>query len=330
MATATIPRTRAVAQRSPQAPACCNPKAGTVDGSTHAATGFLAGAGIGILSTWGHLHGAAAWEGAGHDVLLGFVTAGLALLPDADHPQASFAYAAGGLSHGVSHLLSVLFGGHRAGMHSVFGVGLFSLLAALAGIAFPNRWALGVMAALLAICITAGLRATGFARRKGGALLAGCILAGVAVALVRGELWWLVILGMGLHIFEDEFTGHGCALLWPFSRHRIGGDGGQPAKDRAPARKPPRKHAAGHRPAPHPALSRALKGPAKTTSGPYKPPATFWPSICSDCLTGEHGDCRDRGCQCKARGCAHPLRPGTKALPAAPPPAQPDDGTYPF
>jgi membrane-bound metal-dependent hydrolase YbcI (DUF457 family) len=295
-------------------------------GSTHAATGILLGAGVGFLTHLGHQHGIVVWEGIGRDLLYGAVTGGLALLPDADHPQASFAHAAGPLSHGVSHLVGRLFGGHRGGTHSIPGTALFAGLVALA-VAHPNHWSLGVLAAVLAVCIAAGLAVTGFARHGLQALVYGCAIAGVAVYAIRPELWWLVILGMGLHIVEDEFSGHGCALLWPFTTRRFGGDGHQPAKRKVDGRRP-----AARRPATRPARTRRSpvpEGYAQPTiplpvlSGGRK---ASWVSegVCLACATRDHGDCVDKTCPC-TRG-KHTSRPGALSVR---PPAAPDDGAPP-
>ena len=276
-----------------------------MEGTTHAATGFLAGTGTGLLvhagsHPVGHL---AVAHNIGIDLLFGAVAAGLALLPDADHPKASFAYSAGFVSRGLSHLMAVVFGGHRAGMHSLFGMGLFALATECGAVWFPNRYSLAAVAVVLAMTTGAGL----------------------AVWAVRGDLWWLVLLGMGLHIAEDMCTGHGVALLWPFYFGRIGGDGRQPAGSRSRVKSRQRPGRV-QRPAP-----AGRPAPAKPSSsyrtGPWKPngfgAAVAWTQYCGECLDGEHGECTDRGCKCDVR--QHLKRPGAPK----PPPAQyPDDPPY--
>ena len=292
---------------------------GDMEGTTHAATGMLAGAGIGLLlHAGGHHHGVIVWEDAAQDVLFGMVTAGMALLPDADHPKASFAYSAGFISRGLAHLVSVLFGGHRAGMHSLFGVALFTLLAETGAVWTTGPWPKVAVGAVIAMLIAAGLGATGFARGW-TALGIGALAAYAVLHFVPGELWWMVALGMGIHIAEDLCTGHGTALLWPVFRHRIGGDGRQPAGSRSPAKR---------RPAPRPAGRPAPAGAAKTApyrTGPWKPTrlsrAMDWTVMCGECLTGEHGECTDRGCKCDRS--QHPKRPGGPPVPPAPLPDEP-------
>jgi len=150
----------------------------------------------------------------------GLAVGGLALAPDIDHPRATFAWTAGPLSRGVSHLAAVAFGGHRQGLHSI------PVTAALSGLALwtvgvahcrPAAWAFG---AFLAVLVAGGLIATGFARQGPVALLAGAGLAWYVVTRDPGALAWMIALGMGLHIAEDCCTGYGTALLWPFRRRR--------------------------------------------------------------------------------------------------------------
>jgi membrane-bound metal-dependent hydrolase YbcI (DUF457 family) len=204
-----------------------------MEGTTHAATGILAGAGAGVL-----LH-----AGLPHDALYGVLAGGLALLPDADHPKASFAYAAGPVSKGTAHLVTWLFGGHRQGMHSIPVTLTWVLATEVLAVWVPTRAGMGFIAFFLAFCVAAGLRATGITRHASVALVAGCGIAGAAMWFDPGALWWLFALGMGLHIAEDETTGHGCALWWPFSRRRVGGhhDTGRNRRDAPARRQAPRR-----------------------------------------------------------------------------------------
>lgn len=290
-----------------------------MEGTTHAATGLLLGAGVGLLTGTAHAHGAALGANIGRDLLYGFVTAGAALLPDADHPKASFAYSAGPLSHGISHLVAVLAGGHRQGTHSFAGIGAVIFVTELLGVwLYPNRYALVGLAVLLALCVTAGLKATGFARHGLGAVLVGGVLAAAAVTYVRADLWWLVALGMALHILEDEFTGHGCALLWPILNKRIGGDGRQPARGRASGRRPRSEF--------QKAKARAARGPAapKPAARPKGRTAQGPKLMCPGCWVDDHEECKGQGCGCPLPAKAHPNRvTARKAAPTAQRPALP-------
>jgi membrane-bound metal-dependent hydrolase YbcI (DUF457 family) len=288
-----------------------------LEGSSHAAIGFVAGIGLGLLTTGVHHGDTATADAIVRDGLFGFLTAGLSLLPDADHPDASFAHAGGPISYVLSHVIALLFGGHRQGMHSIPGMAVFTAIVASCSLWWPNKWALAGLALGLAICIAAGLRATRFIRGKLEAFVAGALLAGMSVWVVRADLWWLCALGMALHIAADMRSGHGCALLWPFYGGRIGGDGKQPVDRKRPVTK--RAPAApGSRPA-----------RAKRTPGGVPVPVLedgkhlTWamPGRCGPCVVRDHGDCVDEHCGC-TQG-KHPARPGARA---PRPPAGPDDG----
>ena len=294
---------------------------GDMEGTTHASTGLLLGAGVGLLTSIGtHAHGAAVGGEVGRDLLYGVLTAGFALLPDADHPQATFAYSAGALSHGTSHLVAVLFGGHRQGFHSLAGIGVMMLVTASCADWWPNRWALGGLALFIAVCVVAGLKATGFLTHGGhgrnrhrGALrraVIGCGTAALAVTYVRADLWWLVALGMALHILEDESTGHGCALLWPLSRRRFGGDGHQPAKS-SPGRRPKSGY--------QKAKARAQRAPA-APKNPGRPALSSGKgaiSMCLVCMAGNCEVCKGQGCRCPQPDTSHPGRKLARRRPAA-------------
>jgi hypothetical protein len=118
---------------------------------------------------------------------------------------------------------------------------------------------------------------------------------------------------MALHIFEDRFSGHGTALLWPFTNKRFGGDGHQPAK-----RQGTRRPRSGYQKAKARALRPADRRPP-ARPGPSKP-------MCPDCWVKECDRCKDRGCGCPERGPdVHQLRPKRRTpaeaseLPETPP-----------
>jgi membrane-bound metal-dependent hydrolase YbcI (DUF457 family) len=315
---------------------------GDMEGTTHASTGLLLGAGVALLTSIGtHAHGAAVGGEIGRDLLYGVLVAGFALLPDADHPKATFAYSAGALSHGTSHLVAVLFGGHRQGFHSLFGIAVMSLITASCADWWPNKWALAGLALFIAVCVVAGLKATGFLthggrgrRHASGSLrrtVIGCGVAALAVVYARPDLWWLVAMGMALHVLEDEFSGHGCALLWPVSRKRFGGDGKQPAR-RSPS--PGRRPKSGYQKA----KARAARGPVapKGSSRPPKGRTSAGPLMaCPECWVGECESCKGKGCGCPQPATSHPARRKPKAATAEsardwPEPRRAEDDVPPF
>jgi membrane-bound metal-dependent hydrolase YbcI (DUF457 family) len=331
MATATLPAYRT--SYTVKVRSRAGEHEGDIEGTTHAATGLVLGAGVGLLTSVPHAHGIAVAGSIGRDLLYGALVAGFALVPDADHPKATFAYSAGALTHGTSHVIAVLFGGHRQGFHSLAGIGVMALVTASCANWWPNRWALAGLALFIAVCVVAGLKATGFLthggrghRHHSGSLrraLVGCGAAALAVTYARADLWWLVALGMALHILEDEFTGHGCALLWPLSRRRFGGDGHQPAARRAPTKG--RRPRSGYQKA----KARAARGPAapKPPSRPRQGPL----SMCLPCMALDCESCKGQGCRCPQPATSHPNR--RKAAPAAAEPVTrpwPEDDVPPY
>lgn len=246
---------------------------GDMEGTTHAATGVIAGAAMGFIThagPWspvlvgGHEFPALPLRAA-HIALFAVTLGGLALLSDADHPDASFAHAAGPVSMGISHLVTVLFGGHRQGMHSVPVLTAWALLVQTLAVWAPTQAGQAFVGVFLAICIAAALRATGFARSAFGALVMGALVAWCALKYDPGALWWLFSLGMAIHITEDEFTGHGCALWWPFSKHRVGGR--QERKTSAKKTTTTRRPASG-RPATKGQARGAQPGQGRPAAGP--------------------------------------------------------------
>lgn len=331
MATATAPgyRTRYTVRALDRS----GEHAGDMEGTTHAATGLVLGAGVGLLTSVPHAHGIAVADSIGRDLLYGALVGGFALVPDADHPKATFAYSAGALTHGTSHVIAVLFGGHRQGFHSLAGIGVMALVTASCANWWPNRWALAGLALFIAVCVVAGLKATGFlahgGRGRRGSLRRAAVGSGtaaLAVTYARPDIWWLVAMGMALHILEDEFSGHGCALLWPLSRKRFGGDGHQPAGRQAAkgSRSGSRRPRSGYQKA----KARASRGPAapKPPSRPRQGPL----SMCPSCWVSECESCKGQGCGCPQPATSHPGR--RKAAPAAPEPraAWPEDDRPPY
>lgn len=316
MATAAVPyRTRYLGEQS-----TAGERRGDMEGTTHAGTGLLLGAGasfmLDVTAVHAHLAALGSIERAGGVVLFGVVVAGFALLPDADHPDASFAHSAGWLSRMISHLVAVLFGGHRQGMHSAAGIALMGVVTEACAVWFRSRVTLACLGIVMTLCIAAGLCALGAAphpsarrrRRRNAGLFTGveALTAGAAISAVmlavpafRADLWWLAVLGMSLHVFEDSLTGHGVAIAWPLSRKRYGGDGKQPARRPVAARP-------SQRPAPR----------GDRDNWPRRRPARTGPSVmCLDCLTDQHEFCTG-GCSCPLAG--HPNRRKRKA-------AVPDD-----
>ncbi|MBF6353923.1 metal-dependent hydrolase [Nocardia higoensis] len=157
------------------------------------------------------------------DVLLGvFLTAGAALLPDADHPKGTISRVLGPLTHYACKLISMLSGGHRQGTHSL----LFVLVAGVvtwAGMLYVGRWfTLALVFFLLALAVKAlHLCPPGDSIRSWGTVAALATAGTFAMDhWISDKPAWLpfcVALGSLTHILGDCLTDRGCPLLWPIT-----------------------------------------------------------------------------------------------------------------
>lgn len=177
------------------------------------------------------LSGAAVWLGccaaasalghhpAGATVVVGSVVcAGMALLPDVDHPESLVAGTFGPMTRLAAVGVARVTGGHRHGTHTaVFaaGVGL-----AVATVCLLGRWAVaGVVFAAAGLALRGLLPARD--RYRAGPLTLTAIAAGAALACawVPGASWWWLGLPAGLgclvHCLGDALTHSGIPLLWP-------------------------------------------------------------------------------------------------------------------
>lgn len=181
-------------------------------GHTHA----LAGAVTGAVTALYVLH----LPLAGSLMLTG-LTAGAAVLPDLDHPEATLAHCFGFLTKLFAELVGKISGGHRKGTHSLLGVATFTGLAWLA-VTFRHDLAGRIgLCVLLSLVIAGGL----YALRIGGhkadllaiAAAAGMAVTGYGLALVALATG----LGCAIHVGTDMLTDSGCPLLLPLSRYRF-------------------------------------------------------------------------------------------------------------
>lgn len=181
-------------------------------GRTHALSGAVAGAAAGLAVA--HLTPAGVAVAAG-------LTAGAAVLPDIDHPDATVARSFGLLTRAFAWLVEKVSGGHRHGTHSLAGIAAFTA-AAYAAVGhrhtLPGLAALGL---LLTLVIAAALRAL----RIGGHAADLLAVAGAASVIWSGfgigALGWAVALGTGTHIVGDMLTDEGVPLAWPLSRAHL-------------------------------------------------------------------------------------------------------------
>jgi membrane-bound metal-dependent hydrolase YbcI (DUF457 family) len=180
-------------------------------GRTHALSGALAWAAV--CTSAPAVGVRPGWPAA----ILGLVsTAGAALLPDLDHPDATIAHTFGPVSKAAADLVHRLSGGHRHATHSL----AFAVIAPLALwplILIGGYW---VALPLLAVLGAFAMRAL----HVGRALIPLGMLAIPAVAwfLLHRDLGWLalsVAAGILAHLAGDCLTREGCPLLWPRKRH---------------------------------------------------------------------------------------------------------------
>jgi membrane-bound metal-dependent hydrolase YbcI (DUF457 family) len=156
------------------------------------------------------------------DLLLGaFLTAGAALLPDADHPNGTIAHVLGPVSHYLCRFISWISGGHRHATHSfafVIAVGYGTW----AGEHWLGRYfTLSLVFFLLALAV----RALHICPSGDGIEAWGTVVILAAVGTFAMDHWitdkpvWLpfsVGLGALAHLAGDCLTDRGCRLFWPF------------------------------------------------------------------------------------------------------------------
>ncbi|MGO1507662.1 metal-dependent hydrolase [Microbacterium sp.] len=150
------------------------------------------------------------------------VCAGAALLPDADHPNATIAYSVPGGSL-VTGAIGKATGGHRKGMHSLLAVvGVLAAAIALSHVTFtPDGWDVtiqvgaGIMAAA---CIAFAVKVMHLARSWLVAWLTGIVAAGITSWFFPSHTWWLPVcltVGYFVHLLGDFLTVGGVPWLWP-------------------------------------------------------------------------------------------------------------------
>lgn len=153
------------------------------------------------------------------------VCAGAALLPDADHRQATIAQSLPPVSNLICAGLGRLAGGHRNGTHSLLGIAAFTVIAYALGLweVHSPRWGTvfpgaGLSAVLLIAFALKALKFIPDAMRTVPWVVS--IPAGVFVAVFAPEeqYWFVlaVLLGTVTHVVGDLLTVGGCNLLWPF------------------------------------------------------------------------------------------------------------------
>ena len=199
-------------------------------GTSHAATGVLAGGMTGFLLS----------DNLGHALVCAAIGAGAALLPDLDTPGSTAGRSLGAVTELVSthiretsktvykrtatavELRRAQDGGHRFLTHTVPACVAFGLLALLLAL-IPLGAGL-VVFAMSALGLGAVLREwkfIGSRKKRQLAALITAVLFGVGTMMVPGwgPPWWLVGLtvtvGSLTHVLGDWLTRSGVPLAWP-------------------------------------------------------------------------------------------------------------------
>lgn len=191
-------------------------------GGHHAATG--AAAWVAVASTAPFTLGLYPVSSLG--IVTGAVVcAGAALLPDADHHNATIAHSLPPVSRVVCAGVGAVSGGHRHGTHSIVGIAAATALAYGAGLITLSTEAFGELAigagifSLLLVAFAA--KALKLVREGGktGPWILAILVSAFIVFAAPEEFGWLPIavgLGSAIHIAGDMLTTGGCPLLWPW------------------------------------------------------------------------------------------------------------------
>jgi membrane-bound metal-dependent hydrolase YbcI (DUF457 family) len=152
------------------------------------------------------------------------VTAGAALLPDADHHSATIANSLPPLSNLVCDGIGRISGGHRHGTHSLIGIAGFIAVAWVAGLWTVETESFGTIypgAGLLTVLLVAfaakALKIIPDTMRKSPwavGLTAGAFITAFAP---EEQFWFPIATGIGVvvHIAGDMMTTGGCNLIYP-------------------------------------------------------------------------------------------------------------------
>ncbi|MHA7295184.1 metal-dependent hydrolase [Arthrobacter sp. HLT1-21] len=152
------------------------------------------------------------------------VCAGAALVPDADHHNATIAHSLPPLSNAICTGIGAAAGGHRHGTHSIIGIAFFTALAWLAGLwttELTGFGTIGIGAGILSVLLVAfaakALKIIPDSMRKSPWAVG--ITAGAFIAFFPPEhaSWFPIAMGLGviIHILGDMMTTGGCNLAWP-------------------------------------------------------------------------------------------------------------------
>jgi len=152
------------------------------------------------------------------------VTAGAAMLPDADHHNATIAHSLPPLSNVMCAGIGKVSGGHRHGTHSVAGIAAFVFVAWLAGLWTYNLAGFGTIypgAGILSVLLVAfaakALKIIPDKMRKSPWAVGLTTGAFITFFAPQEQGWFPIAMGIGVivHILGDMMTTEGCNLAWP-------------------------------------------------------------------------------------------------------------------
>jgi membrane-bound metal-dependent hydrolase YbcI (DUF457 family) len=163
-----------------------------------------------------------------YELLAGTIaTAGAALIPDLDHPQATIAHTFGPISKGVSKLTALLAGGHRQGTHSIlFSLG-FGALCYSIGIGSEASGSNLPAMILMFLLAAFAFRGLNIVPPKTSSSFKGIIVLLEAAALTYvlslmlepGATWWWLgfagAVGALTHLVGDAITPEGVPFFYP-------------------------------------------------------------------------------------------------------------------
>lgn len=161
--------------------------------------------------------------------------AGAALLPDADHPNATIAHSLPPVSTAIVSGVGKVSGGHRHGTHSILGIVAAVILAWAAQFLTPANvlswigqpttdtwWAnLQVGPALMSMILVGfaltTLKFVPVDSKRLSWMLAGATALILTFTAPQAPGWFPLVIGVGVtvHILGDMLTVGGCNLLWP-------------------------------------------------------------------------------------------------------------------
>lgn len=167
------------------------------------------------------------WDVSPIGVVTGaLVVAGAAMVPDADHHNATIAHSLPPLSNVMCAGIGKISGGHRHGTHSIVGIAAFVFVAWLAGLwtmnvehfgtIYPGA---GILSVLLVAFAAKALKIIPDSMRKSPWAVGLAMGVFITFFAPQEQGWFPVAMGLGVivHILGDMMTTEGCNLAWPFA-----------------------------------------------------------------------------------------------------------------